>query len=336
MSDEIIIKRAVLHVLDSEASMPIISKGELEITEDLSDYISKHIYKIIDNPNTKKAKFIEDANPMYIMVESLNEDNFLSMTSNMANILFAFMQKNIDIPPADLLCCIFEEEEKEHLAILKLNYKSAFTHWVNNCEDGNINTIISYKTLLPPESQRVEECALIDLSDYSLRIIEKKYEINGEKEFYFSKYFLKCKSDLSVNEKLKILDKVTKDINKKYFDDDFEKTMEIKKAFCESLEENERIDIEDIAQKVYDRNLEIKNEYMEEISKSGLYEKEIVVPERLVEKKFSMQKIKTDSGIELKFPLEFLNRTDKIEFINNPDGTVSILIKNVGKIVTGR
>ena len=59
MSDEIIIKRAVLHVLDSEASMPIISKGELEITEDLSDYISKHIYKIIDNPNTKRQNSLK-------------------------------------------------------------------------------------------------------------------------------------------------------------------------------------------------------------------------------------------------------------------------------------
>lgn len=91
--------------------------------------------------------------------------------------------KNIDIPSADLLCCIFEEEGKEHLAILKLNYKSAFTHWVNNYEEGNVNTIISHKTLLPLESQRVEECALIDLSDYSLRVLEKKYEINGEKNF---------------------------------------------------------------------------------------------------------------------------------------------------------
>ena len=231
-----------------------------------------------------------------------------------------------------MLCCIFEEEGKEHLAILKLNYKSAFTHWVNNYEEGNVNTIISHKTLLPLESQRVEECALIDLSDYSLRVLEKKYEINGEKEFYLSQYYLKCKSELSTNEKLKILDKVTKDINKKYFDEDFEKAIEIKKAVSESLEDNERIDIEDIAQKVYDTNVEIRNEYMEEMSKSGLYEKEIVIPEKLAEKKFSMQKIKTDSGIEVKFPLEFANRRDKIEFINNPDGTVSILIKNVEKI----
>lgn len=333
MSDEIIIKRAVLHVLDSEASMPIISKGELEITEELSDYVSKHIHKIIDNPNTKKAKFIEDDNPTYIIVENLNDDNFLSMTENMANNLFAFMQKNIDIPSADMLCCIFEEEEKEHLAILKLNYKSAFTHWVNNSEEGSINTIISYKTLLPLESQRVEECALINLSDYSLRLLEKRYEINGEKEFYFSQYYLKCKSELSTNEKLKILDKVSRDINKKYFDEDFEKAIEIKKAVCESLEQNEAIDIENIAQKVYEQNVDIRDEYVEEISKSGLYEKEIVVPEKLAERRFSIQKIKTDSGIEVKFPLEFANRSDKIEFINNPDGTVSILIKNVEKII---
>ncbi|TYQ16716.1 UNVERIFIED_CONTAM: nucleoid associated protein NdpA [Acetivibrio alkalicellulosi] len=333
MSDEIIIKRAVLHVLDIGSTMPLLSKGDIEITEELSEYISKHIRKVIEDPNTKKAQFIESENPMYILVEALSEENFLTMTSNMANNLFELMLKHVDIPSADMLCCIFEEAGRDYLGILKMNYKSAFTHWVDNSEEGNINTIIRHKTLLPLEGQRIDECALIDLSDYGLRILEKKYEINGEKEFYLSQYYLKCKSQLSTNAKLKILDKVSKDINKKYFDEDFEKAIQIKKAVTECLEENEVIQIDNIAQKVYDKNIDIRNEYVEEISKAGLQEKEIVIPEKIVEKKFSVQKIKTDTGIEVNFPLEYADRSDKIEFINNPDGTISILIKNVEKII---
>ena len=44
-------------------------------------------------------------------------------------------------------------------------------------------------------------------------------------------------------------------------------------------------------------------------------------------------KIKTDTGIEITFPSEYIENTDFIQFINNPDGTLSIELKNIGKIV---
>ena len=40
-------------------------------------------------------------------------------------------------------------------------------------------------------------------------------------------------------------------------------------------------------------------------------------------------KIKTDNGIELTVPTDVYKDKDAIEFINNPDGTISILITNV-------
>jgi hypothetical protein len=144
---------------------------------------------------------------------------------------------------------------------------------------------------------------------------------------------LKCSCELSGNAKLKIIDKVTRDINKKYYDEDFEKAIKLKKAVSESFEETAAIKIDNIAGKVYENDISIRNEYVEEISKAGINEKEITIPDRLIEKKFKMHKIKTDNGIEIGFPLEFAGDRDKIDFINNPDGTISIIIKNVGKIV---
>ena len=47
--------------------------------------------------------------------------------------------------------------------------------------------------------------------------------------------FLHCDTDLSNNEKLKIINKTTQKINKKYFDEDFEKVAKLKKAVAESL-----------------------------------------------------------------------------------------------------
>ena len=77
----------------------------------------------------------------------------------------------------------------------------------------------------------------------------------------------------------------------------------------------------------------LKQESVVEIQKAGLSENDIRISEKLIEKKFRTHRIKTDKGIEINIPLEYTDKLDMIEFINNPDGTISIMIKNVGKIV---
>lgn len=334
MNHAISIERSVLHVLDVNAGLPVLSKGELEVSEDLVDYLGKHIDKVLDDPNTKTAIFTGEENNIHLLSKKLNgnDNDFLPITSEIANKLFVLMQKNIDIPSADLICCLAEIDGAKHLGILKLNYKEGFTHWVQNAEEGSINTIIRHQTLLPRDGQKLEECVLINLLDFSLRLIEKQFEINGEKEFYLAKYFLQCSCELSDNAKLKILDKVAKNINKKYFDEDFEKTIKLKKAVSESFEESSTIQIDQIADKAFENNHDIRHEYVEEIIKAGINEKEITIPDRLIEKKFKTHKIKTDTGIEIDFPLEYAENRDKIEFVNNPDGTLSIIIKNIARI----
>ena len=63
-------------------------------------------------------------------------------------------------------------------------------------DEGNENRIIKYKSILPTESQRLQEAAIINLSDLSVYAIEKKYDVNGEKTNYFTYLFLKCSSRL--------------------------------------------------------------------------------------------------------------------------------------------
>ena len=334
MNNEINVKRAVLHVLDINSGMPVLSRGELEITGELSDYLGNLIDKMLEDSNLKNAVFSGEDSSILRLCKLLNdnEEDFLSITADAANKLFSLMQRHIDIPSADLVCCLLEINGARHLGIIKLNYKAGFTHWVNNSREGSINSIIRHKTLLPQEGQKLEECAVVNLLDFGIKLMEKQYEINGEKEYYLAKYYLQCGCQLSDNAKLKILDKVTKSINKKYFDEDFEKAIKVKKAVTESFDETSSIQIDRIADQVFEKDISIRHEYVDEMEKAGLNEKEIIIPDRLIEKKFKTHKIKTDTGIEIDFPLEYAGNREKIEFVNNSDGTISIIIKNIGKI----
>ena len=48
--------------------------------------------------------------------------------------------------------------------------------------------------------------------------------------------------------------------------------------------------------------------------------------------KFEKQHLTTDTGVEIKIPMEQYRDGEHIEFITSPDGSISILIKNVGHI----
>ena len=49
-------------------------------------------------------------------------------------------------------------------------------------------------------------------------------------------------------------------------------------------------------------------------------------------KKFSQQRLTTDTGIEITIPMEEYRNPDRVEFITNADGTVSVLIKNIERL----
>jgi hypothetical protein len=334
MGETIKIRNAILHILDNNTGIPVFSDRELELSSEINDFLERHIEKLFDNSNLKNARFIGDNNTIQEMCRYLSKDtNYFNQASiYTAQGLFEIMSKNVDIAPADLICSLFEYSGQLYYGILKLNYKTGFTHYVHNADDGNANTIISHKTILPSEAQRIDECVFICLEDLNIKLIEKSYEINGEKDFYLSKLFLLCSTDLSDNEKLKIIDNVTKKINKKFFNEDFEKVAMMKKAVSESLEESDEIEVSSIIGEVFENNTEIQNEYISEIQKAGLTDNTISVPEKLAEKKFRTLKIKTDTGVEINFPPSHYNNKEKMEFINNSDGTISIILKNIGKI----
>jgi hypothetical protein len=334
MEYDIQIKNAVLHILDTSISLPVLSNKELDIDGEISEFLEKHIYKILDDTNIKKAQFIGDVNTVRDICHAIKTDEscFSEASRTIANMIFDIMLQNIDIISGDLICCLFYINNEQHLGILKLNYKTGFTHYVNQMEDGATNSIIRHKTLLPAEGQKIDEAVLISLESGNIRIIEKVYEINGAKEFYLSQYFLKCTTDLSDNQKIKIIDKVTQKINKKYYDEDFDKVAKLKKVVSKSIEGNNEIHVETIAKEMFDTNLEVRQEYIQEIQKAGLLDESIQIPEKIVEKKYKTHKIRTDTGIEINFPLSYYDNRDMIEFSNNPDGSISIIIKNVSKI----
>jgi hypothetical protein len=331
------VKKAVLHILDSNAGMPVLSYSELEIENSgIEDFISRHVLKMSNDAAVKRGEFSEpENNAVFKAVKGFahNEISFIDASIEISTYLFELMTKHVDILPADVLICTADIDGRTFFALLKLNYREGYTHYVESSDEGVQNRLIKHKTILPSETQKVDEGFLICLEDYSVRLLEKSYEINGEKVPYLSQLLLKCTTDISKKDTVRVIHKIAKEMNEKYYNDSFEKMTGFKAAVCEISEETGTVDIDTLARGIFKDSQEIQQEYVENVRKAGVY-RAIPMEDTYVEKHFRTQKIKTDTGIELNFPSEMFNNKEMMEFINNPDGTISIVIKKVNKIIS--
>lgn len=329
---EIQIKNAILHILDSTATLPVYSNEELHLDDEkVHDFIGKHVERIFEDQGVKLGRFMEDS---YIknLVEDIKED-FIHSSVSIAEILYKLMQKYPEIPCGDLLISLVKSEEQNYLAIIKFNYKEGYTHYVDYGDSGTLNKIVVNKVMFPSETQRNIEATLINLDDLSLRIFEREYDIEGGKILYFSKMFLECNTDLSIKESIKVIRDVAKNITKRYYDDDFNKVSAIKEAIYDNLDSGS-IEVENVANKMFKDNPDIKKEYIERVEDAGV-NKLIDLEGKKPEKRLTVHKIKMDNGIKLDVPVDIYRDKNIIEFINNPDGTISIVIKNISKIKQG-
>jgi hypothetical protein len=65
----------------------------------------------------------------------------------------------------------------------------------------------------------------------------------------------------------------------------------------------------------------------------GIKESEVKVNFNYANKIKTKQKLITDEGIEINIPYEMISNIDKVEFITNPNGTISIVLKNIDSII---
>lgn len=328
---EITIEKAILHILDTGIGTPVLSEKILAL-EEAAEFFEKHIEKLFDDSEVKECVFENGENPIRDLVTAITPENFISSTRQMAEMLYSIMSSNVDIPAADVLFTVFRTESDRFLGIIKFNYKEAYTHNLFNTEGTTATGVIKYKTLFANESQKVDECVFISLNDFAIKIKEKKYEIDGRKEYYLSNQFVKIQPARSYKEQYKLVEKSAEQIVKKFYTGDSLKQADVKMAIKNNVDKNLEIDIDDLSRDAFSDSHEMQTQYKQELSQKGFTEKKIKINQQIYNDLEKNHKIITDIGIKMEIPSDLMKDKSKVEFIVNHDGTMSILIKNVNEV----
>lgn len=129
----------------------------------------------------------------------------------------------------------------------------------------------------------------------------------------------------------RIVSRAVESVQKEGYDETecFAKQMEAKSIIQEEIEENGGFTVEEIAEKIFVEKPELKIAFQDKMEKYDMVKEEIQPQSENTVRKYQSQHLYTDTGIEIKIPMEQYKNPKSVEFITNPDGTVSVLIKNI-------
>ena len=322
------IRNAILHILRNDGRPSVFSEAELDIDSEVCEaFITKHVKKLIDNAGVRTATFKPES-PVYQLLEAFQNGSayFKETTLAIAHKLDAIMNRYPSIPPCDLLLARVGSKNGEYLAILQLGYQEVYAH--KSKDSDNQLTVC---TALPFSTGKVEYACLIGLDGPSMpiSISEKPAVIDGEAVLYFSELFLECDSSPSKKEQAKLIDDLNVEFVDEYYSGSPSVHAQIKTALLVEAEDAEGfVSMDNVAAQVFDAQDELKIQYVNTMREAGIKE-DLPLGQRVVRQQFGTQKIKSENGIEIKFPAELAAEGDTVEITTHGDGTISVLFKNL-------
>ena len=326
---EIIIHQAILHVLDTTLDAPVLSGGGMELTAEKTAYLQNHIEKLLASDEIRQCRPLPDS---AFRNELEHNQDFIDLSCRIAGVLFDYMHAHTTIPGADLAVVDFTRDGAPWLGILKLNYKNGYTHYTETVEGAPVNSIIQQRACLTTHSGKVEEGALVNLTDYSMRLLEKKYDIDGHKEFYLSSVVFQYTQAEPEKKKLQAIQEAAAQAVKDAYEDEPHADAQVAMLIANQAADNDnQVSVEQVRQQLAEEYPLAAVPFDDYVEKSEVLEEAAapvtVTPARI--RRMESRSIRTANGIEVKIPTELLNSDSELEFLHDPDGSVSLLIKNV-------
>ena len=326
---EIIIHQAILHVLDTTLDAPVLSGGGMELTAEKTAYLQNHIEKLLASDEIRQCRPLPDS---AFRNELEHNQDFIDLSCRIAGVLFDYMHAHTTIPGADLAVVDFTRDGAPWLGILKLNYKNGYTHYTETVEGAPVNSIIQQRACLPTQSGKVEEGALVDLTDYSMRLLEKKYDIDGHKEFYLSSVVFQYTQAEPEKKKLQAIQEAAAQAVKDAYEDEPHADAQVAMLIANQAADNDnQVSVEQVRQQLAEEYPLAAVPFDDYVEKSDVLDSAAqpvtVTPARI--RRMESRSLRTANGIEVKIPTELLNAESEVEFLHADDGSISLLIKNV-------
>lgn len=320
---DLYLKHIVIHQFSPNDTELLLADNYLEITPRLDDYFRKKLTKVFSD-EAKRGQFEQEN----VFMSYLTED-LLETSVKIAQLWKEEFVISEDQKTNDLVFIQFDKEGIEHFAFLRVALRENFTHISS---DSHSPIKVTHNNL-PSAAQTPDEALVINRKSGNYYLIEKRIKHNGSFANYFSENLLQVKPEQSVKKSIKMVEQTAQKIAENFNKDDFAFQSKMKSAIFKNLEEEQELSPEKLADQLFDDNLTARLTFVDQLKES--------IPEPITvsdidhsrqTKKLENQKLSLSNGIQLIVPNNVYEDAESVEFIQNQDGTYSILIKNIEDI----
>ena len=329
----VVIDKAILHILDFNSGMTVYSDEELTVQDSIETFLLKHIEKSWGSQDAKPGTFYEDSHCAELVKEYLSgEMSFVPFSKELTKKLEDAFVHAEEMASSDVIVADVRIDDRRQIVIFKSNSHIGYTHQVNQTETGIKNEIINHYSIMPNLSQKMEEFAFIDTESKEISVTAKKYTIDGNSILVFPEILLECSLTPSPKEAIKNLSKTAAKVAEAYGQDKVATEAAVKSYVTENMQNTDELDLVEAGKEIFKENPSMQADFDNAIKEAGFTEP-VKMDQEATIKKMCKHKLKTDTGIELTIPSEYFDNTEYMEFHNNEDGTLSIMLKHIGNIV---
>lgn len=330
------INHAILHVLDFTSGVTVFSQAELDLSSrQVRGFVEKHLKKVRGDAAAKRGTFAQDSGfAQELKAYFFGETGFVEFSTQIADFIAGELGQADLAESTDVLVADFADDEDEgarYFAVLLLTSRLAFMHEVRQGGGLVVNDIARHYAILPSPSQKVGSYALIGARSLGIAFADKKRSINGEDRLVIPEGLLQCETGVSAKEAIDEVTRIVEEVAEEYGANSAVALSRAKSYLVEKVEENESFSPEEIGQAAFEDEPALVERYVAEAAEAAL-PAEVSVEPAVAERRGRNHRIRTDTGIEITFPSEYCDNRDYIEFVNNPNGLISIELKNIGKI----
>ena len=317
------INHAILHILDFDSAVNVMSQRELDIeSRTVRNFVTTHLRRARTSADNKRATFAENsAFGGELKGYFFGEREFVDLSQQIAEFISSELTKAEKAESTDVL-----------VAVMLLGSKQAFMHEVGR-EEGEVrNDIARHYAILPNPSQKVPSYAIVRASTMEIGYVDKKRKIAGEDRMLIPDGLLQCDTGVSGKEVIDTVTRVVEEVAEEHGANTAVALAKVKAAVAEKVEDDEELPPWDIVDEVFEDEPVIKESVRAALTEEKVPERVPVERKQVERATVRNHKIRTDTGIEISFPAEMGSNSEYIEFVNEPNGLISIELKNIGSI----
>lgn len=327
------VNHAILHILDFESAVNVMSQRELDLdTRAVRSFVTSHLRRARTSGDNKRGAFAEDsAFAGELKSFFFGERDFIDLSQQIAEFVSGELAKAEKIESTDVFVADFEDDDDVRwFAVMLMNSRMAFMHEVAR-EGGEVrNDIARHYAILPSPSQKVASFALVRASTMDVYFQDKKRKIAGEDTFLIPDGLLQCETGVSGKEAIDAVTRVVEQVAEEHGANTAVALAKAKAAVAEAVEEDEELPPWDIVDEAFEDEPVMRDAIKVSLQEEHLPERVPVERAQVERAAVRNHKIRTDTGIEISFPAEMVDNPDYIEFVNEPNGLISISLRNIG------